>query len=734
MKKWVLFPVLILLLVSCAWLVGNLEVNLQRSEFYPMVDPDTVLYLRWVEQSVLQGKVISEDSYCSFPDTVPLWMPSFYLKSLVSTVQCFYAFFPNANISFQWIIGFIPSIAFFLLLAFLLFTVFQQAATPTFVLFAAFSTFPFGMAGIPFAFLSMDHHFLETFFIWFWVLLTTHYRRSRNPLLKILGGLVCYYFVSIWLGAPIFFILFFFYAVVRTIISPHLREPLFEFMASGFLIGGACSVLDLLSDPASVGEFQLFRFGWFQPAIILTLGFVSQGLSRFPLPRPTFKSMIGAIFLLIGIGLIIWNSPFHAGFLQTVNFLARSNPITATIGELQPIVSGVDVFSPYSIFTSLSKYAGLPTFFLPFLFLRLQKSFKPGSPPFLRDWSVIIILLGCHQVRFFRWAGPAFVLLGGQLLQEAWNFLGMCYSKKGWASKTSQVALMLALLFLSADTLRFNGPQISSLNPILTEAINWLGKNTPKTSGYDDLARPEYGILSFWDYGNYIAYFARRAVAVGNTLLGVKIMSSVFCATSEDEAVKLCRGKKIRYLFLTALPDPKNDLQMFSLSSKAFLGSMGAPSVESSAINNPPFKTEETLHFWLFNFRGIFETGKFKSNTHFRLRFSGKTTPSSPSPKLMIYEVVEGASIKGKGDPNTLVKARLKVTFGQANLFYTNESQTDSLGNFSLRVPYPTGAYGGRVQTAPNYEIIIIQDGKWKKHTLKVPETAVTEGLTIILG
>jgi len=80
-------------------------------------------------------------------------------------------------------------------------------------------------------------------------------------------------------------------------------------------------------------------------------------------------------------------------------------------------------------------------------------------------------------------------------------------------------------------------------------ALLWLRDNTEPTSYYyhpDE--RPEYSVLSWWDYGNWIVYLAKRPVVANNFQAGARDAAKFFTAQSEEEAMKVIEKRGVRYV------------------------------------------------------------------------------------------------------------------------------------------------------------------------------------------
>jgi len=87
------------------------------------------------------------------------------------------------------------------------------------------------------------------------------------------------------------------------------------------------------------------------------------------------------------------------------------------------------------------------------------------------------------------------------------------------------------------------------MNESWKNALLWIHENTEKTSYYlHPDKKPEYSILSWWDYGNWIVYVAKRPVVCNNFQAGAIDAAKFFTAQSEDEALKIIKKRRVRYI------------------------------------------------------------------------------------------------------------------------------------------------------------------------------------------
>jgi dolichyl-diphosphooligosaccharide--protein glycosyltransferase len=81
------------------------------------------------------------------------------------------------------------------------------------------------------------------------------------------------------------------------------------------------------------------------------------------------------------------------------------------------------------------------------------------------------------------------------------------------------------------------------------EALMWMKENTEPTSYYlQPDKKPEYSVLSWWDYGNWIVYVAKRPVVCNNFQAGAVDAAKFFTAQSESDAMKIVKKRGVKYI------------------------------------------------------------------------------------------------------------------------------------------------------------------------------------------
>lgn len=278
-------------------------------------------------------------------------------------------------------------------------------------------------------------------------------------------------------------------------------------------------------------------------------------------------------------------------------------------------------------------------------------------------------------------------------------------------------------------------------------ALAWLKENTPDTSlDYFDFYRePEvdkpltfseekvrgkatdrinsylypkeaYGVLSRWDVGHMITYYAHR-IPVANPFQqglgdiseeGVTPGNSVFfIETKEKKAIQYLEDLRVKYVI--------TDISMASqVGFSNFLIWLGLDAEQYYFSSTTPSKFDSSMAARLHLLDGASSSkGEeiIAPLEHFRLTYeSGKKA-------VKIFEFVKGAKIIGQTPANSAVILSADVQTNQGRTFvYENTSQVGPDGRFEFTVPY-----------AASYKIKI---GR-KEKEIKVSEEDVLEGKSI---
>ncbi|MBF0499912.1 MAG: hypothetical protein HQM09_07255 [Candidatus Riflebacteria bacterium] len=724
-----LIPVILLFVCGVVWFFSGVERHWPWTGKYPVGDPDSLLYLRWLDQSNIRGHIITDDTYTAFPDSFPMALPPFFLRLLVYSNRLFYSFFPAETCLPSTIAGLIAPSVGIALGGMLLFFVRRFGNSCSLLYWCAVGALPGATCYGTFMFMAVDHHCLETFFIWSWLILGAFHSQNPSTGKAILGGFAVFGFLTTWLGAPFFFLAIAVYLMILWVLRHPAANPLLEFSGAGIIIGSALTAAFLFYNPPRFHSLDFAHFGWFQPLLGIAIGIICQTL--FALREKWSRRQRTALALFaISIIFILISTFLPAPFQQAKKFLMKQNPILDSIIEMQSLICTNPHFDFMASFVSIFQLFGFSILFFPVFFLAFSRNFSLPSAILIRDATIFIVALSILQIRFCRWLYPGQILVLGIVFNELCDFALRSYNANKIRSTLKAAIILCPLILIQLGMAHANISERIVITNDVIDSLNWVQRRTPVTSGFGDDKTPEYSILPFWDQGNKLTYYAQRPIVVSNMLLGLKRMADVLVATSEEEAFAACRESKIRYLFLTPMIWNKDQIKWLSDVRKQ----SGTASVLNLTGNAPETSIQEvhpenTFHYWMVEKLGLVPTSPDLSvSSHFLCRYISPTSKKAPQPYALIFETVEGAVISGTADPNSEVEAFLVCRIGAGEVPYIRFVNTDKNGIFRLRVAYPTSFLDGRVMTAATYRMRFTKEGRECIRDLSVPESDVLTG------
>ena len=206
--------------------------------------------------------------------------------------------------------------------------------------------------------------------------------------------------------------------------------------------------------------------------------------------------------------------------------------------------------------------------------------------------------------------------------------------------------ILLAPLLISSVSLALT-PEfyVSDWN----DACAWVNDHTPATSftySADNGTHPEYGIMSWWDYGNYILYRAERPAVANNFQTGIENASRFFIAQNETAADAIMDNCSARYVMAdNRMGSPYAGVSYGIFESMPYLAGDDPNSyhmrVNASALTVSP-KYYGSMYAKLFDFDGCgYKSGSGNVTgglEHYRLIYA--TNGTDP---VKVFEYVKGA-------------------------------------------------------------------------------------------
>ncbi|MFZ2957933.1 MAG: hypothetical protein WA705_13680 [Candidatus Ozemobacteraceae bacterium] len=726
-----IFPILLLLICGFSWLFAGAERLWPWEGRYQESDPDALLYLRWLDQSNARGSILTSDTYSVFPASTPVALPPLNLGILVFSCRLFYALFPADICLPTTVIGMISPIIGILLSGIILLFVNRFKSSYSLLVWCALGTIPGVMSRNVFTFMAIDHHYLETFFLWSWVISSIFHVHSPTAWKKIMGGTLVFGFILSWTGAPFFFLAITFYSTILWMLRHSNAPLLLEFSGSTMLIGGGLTAIFLAFFPPPPGIAITF-FGWFQCLFLLLLGFYCQLLYGF---RDHWSKNQRILAVLLTVSVVVFAIALISPepFKQAGYFLLKQNPLLSSVAEMQSPIKWYPKLDFAGSLVTIVQQFGVTVFFFPVFLLAFSRHFSfPGAILF-RDTTIFIACLGLIQFRFFRWLFPGQIVIFGIILSELFHTLRKSFSEKKRALSFVAYIIVCSLVLLHLKIAHANISMFEGLPGDTIDVLNWLRRRTPSTSGFIDTGSPEYGILAYWDQGNQITCYSQRPVTVSNTFGGMKRMAEVMMSTDEEIAFNACRRNAIRYVFITPIQwDVSLTRWFFELQESSGTTSLLHSPTEAASSTRILPQPEQTFQYWLGEKMGMRPLSpQLSVSSRFACRYISENSKKSPQPRVMVFEVVDGAILVGNADPDSMVTAVCLCKMGYACVPYLRYGKTDKNGIFHLRVAYPTSYDDGRIVTSSNYTVHLFISGKHVIHPITVGDTSVREGKEI---
>ncbi len=456
---------------------------------------------------------------------------------------------------------------------------------------------------------------------------------------------------------------------------------------------------------------------------LVTLAFLPRG-KIVSLPAiPTKLIAISLSISFIGLIFLEWKS-IGAFLISGISgFILKADPMIAMIKEDTPLWK-------LPLLGIIGAYSGFVLVWPMAIVLVIKKGWKE-SIGFLALGAMVLATssLAILHIRFATLFIFPFSLTIGFLIEEIFNKFVLDSQVNKAKQIIKQVAfagVILLMLYPYLAQISFNStivlPQGNNGFVNFYPSLIWLDKNTPKTSATGN-EKTDYGVVVSWDHGNWLMVVGKRPV-VGAPLGHMKLAregireGSLIFVSSPEESIKLIEKRKVRYVVIT----PQNLEQ-----TKVTALPLDRNNEEIAKIQN--LNTENSLFTKLLN-DGV-PDGQ-AALRHFRLVHEAEAKyPNLDRPYVMIYEYVKGAEIKGQSKPNSIVKvfARLE-TKSKRRITYTDFTQTDNEGNFTIILPYGVGEQKySEVKAVSPYKI----QTEEKTLDFSVTETDVLEGKKFLL-
>lgn len=537
--------------------------------------------------------------------------------------------------------------------------------------------------------------------------------------------------IMIWRGSVIFWGTLFLALAVQITADRNQGRDALKLSRFG---RNACLFAALLLVPVCAFDFwgsaNGVSFGiisWFHVLLLVSFAGCLHLLGRLHWKRMFFWAIPAIASLVLLMVIIPQGKRFLLELLAGVSVIGGHDPWLDSISELRPMffpAGRLDLRHAAETMSLL--YGFFPLALIPMYFRWRRSSYKDFRYSTFMVWGSLLWLLPLFRERYVHLAALATGLAAGFLFM-LWVEWSSRFLKRAGGYLSASV-LLLGLYSPSAAFVR-DLPDLAlpeHEKSDLMAALAWLRDNTPKTSFYPTADRvPEYGVLSDWGLGAYLDYVARRPTVATNfgwETHGLFESTSFLTGTIPEDAEKILRQNRVRYLFLSDVTG--------SLPSLRSIAEYGRKKGYGAAATGP-FDPLSSMFYRLYirdgSAYGVGGHGEHALGKY-RLVFESANGIMDPFVGFVshykIFELVPGAVIKGKAAKGREVQLALMLHSLQGRSFvYRDSAVADGNGGFTFVVPYatvPTGtaSQGGYIITCGGRRISVhvheaeIQSGK----------------------
>ncbi len=590
---------------------------------------------------------------------------------------------------------------------------------------------------------------------------------SEKKLIKPLAfagasGLFFALMIYTWIGAPIFVSFILLYAFIQTTIDLKAGEK-FDYL----LICTVTSILAtlLFTIPMSASsvrpglEMSAMYLSWFQVFYVLAMlagTLILWGFSSYISKKDLdWKYYPAVLILVFGAGLLslrIFSFESYNFIIQGIKYFLGIGEYLGTISEALPLFldqQGGLSFSPVLGSLGLCLITTLGGFFLLGLEWKGEKS-KPEGIFFLL-WSIFFAYLAFSQRRFtYLFAVNVSILTAYFLwvLLESLDFetevkklvksrpktekksipslkaetetksktkSKLKINNTSGSKKNSQPdyfkiissIVLIGFVFIPCVLAGFAFARDDGLiDPGWKNSLTWLEASSPKTSYYlEPSGTPEYGVLSWWDYGNWIVYMAKRPAVSNNFQTGIQDSALFFTTDSEKKANEVMEKLKVKYVIVDKQMASGKFGAIVELAGKDINKYLNIETVSgNSGLETVATAKKEFTNTEIYKLYDL--DGSNLGNLRLVHESNASDEKDNESNDVKVFEFVSGARLSGTASPGQNVTATLELISNTGRKFtYQNEAVSDKNGSFEITVPYSTENTAGGVNALSAYSL-----------------------------
>ena len=579
-------------------------------------------------------------------------------------------------------------------------------------------------------FAAMDHHSLEVLFLLsaLLFLILAFCRQEKRYIFAVLAGIFLAALAYTWHGATLYLAIIPVYGAVEMAMALKDKRS-WQGTAMALMLALAVAIILILPyrnaawlKPSFMGIVAVFG----AMAVISALGYIiakkNMSWKAFPL---SITILFLAFVLILSSGLLELG-----GLIKFGLELIWGGSWIGMISEAEPLIYDWLTFKQVALSgLGLNLLFALAGFAIILIYIRNSQGGRRQGLMILLLWAAFAIILTFGQLRFLYMSTISMGILISILF---FYLLDLIRDRLGESNQRSILpAILILFLFLTLPSIAEVVNAVTYSEPMIKgdwqESMAWLKENSNATSFFDAPEKtPEYSVMCWWDYGNWIMYMAERPVVASNFQAGWEDAAKFYLSESEENATALLDERGSKYVFLD--------------HSMAY-GKLGA-------IANWAHE-DLTTYFMAQDYSGteitviptqrLFNTtlGKLyyfdaAGTSHFRLIYESRTFLGENPAKaqVKIFEYVPGALIRVRTGADQKVGCVLNMTSNQDRPFIYANQATPKDGVMEMRVPYSSESRYECKAVDPYLIFSGNQMGVRMKH-VNVSEDDVLNGRTI---
>jgi dolichyl-diphosphooligosaccharide--protein glycosyltransferase len=635
--------------------------------------------------------------------------------------------------------------------------------------------------------------------------------REKVVIYSILAGLMLATYQNIWPGAPFFGMIISIFILIQYIIDD-IQGKSTDYLAIATIPMFLIDLIMVIPYVNPALGFGTDNYSWFHIAVPLggmglpiMLSLISREIKRRGYKPYYYPLSLGGFFLLSMLVMMIVLPQMYSSIISAPNIVFEVHTGGAsTIAEVQStFAQGGQVWGNFPITGFLQSDTWVILFIfvaLAYLGYRVARRQKPEET-FLLVWNIVMFLAIYGQIRWTYYFAVNVALMvgymGSALSERILKFGGWEWSIDKIHLKNISLTPILSSVLVAALVIFFVYPSLvvtaigtHGQPPLSTygggepsgggfsewlETLNWMRNNTPDP-GLDYYAifqepknqsspypypQTAYGVMSWWDYGHIITYWAHRIPnanpfqgGIGGGSQHLPGPATFLTAKSEEEANKVLYD--LGALGINGKPGARYVVSNAYMAYQ-IMGVFGVWNEEYDYYTQvqtrdgmqtvPSLKyyenMEAKLHIFdgnnLKRYRLVHESARnpYGDETSYKniynVLYKGNI-PVENSGLVKVFEFVKGAKVTGRAPPNTTVTITntIKTNIGRTIEY---SQTTSSNGTYEFTVPYSTlGPMPGETQfdTKPTGPYNVVSGNVSK--TIDVVEKDNLDGNILILN